>query len=545
MTMANIYRSGNRFPAILAFMLLLVFAGPRQSEAQVVLAPDETSTQPLTLTVDEAIQIALVSNYALQNIRLDVQNASAQVREAWGQVLPQVNASSSYTRNLKSANPFSGSAAGGLFQSFGFIDWLSYNEQARTDADPSTDPLSFDEFQQRRQEGMSNAGISLSGEGDNPFAVPNQFTSGISIEQTLFNQAAFAAISGAERLKQINQLGADRQEQVLIDQVRQAFYQALLADEQAQVSTQSVVRTRQTMEEVSKRVVQGVTPKFERLSTEVELANLETQLVQLQNQASLAVDNLKMTLGIPVEQPVRLRGALQADDQGAFLSISAEDATEIALRRRPDIDQAQLAIDLRQIDKKLTRAQYYPSVSAFANLNYIGNVPSNRTFTVSDPSDPFSFSQQTNGFFSQSYWNPSVGVGLRLSWNIFNGFQTSSQVQQRQIAVDRARIEYEQKVQNVRLEVRSALRNLQAAQQRIDSQKQNVSRAELNYQYAQARLSEGVATQLEERNASEQLDQSRLNYLQAVYDYLVARGSFETAIGVPMADPNNLRLTSN
>ena len=32
-----------------------------------------------------------------------------------------------------------------------------------------------------------------------------------------------------------------------------------------------------------------------------------------------------------------------------------------------------------------------------------------------------------------------------------------------------------------------------------------------------------------------QLDQSRLNYLQAIHDYLVARSAFEAAIGAPVA----------
>ena len=53
-----------------------------------------------------------------------------------------------------------------------------------------------------------------------------------------------------------------------------------------------------------------------------------------------------------------------------------------------------------------------------------------------------------------------------------------------------------------------------------------------------------VATPLEEREASEQLDQSRINYLLAVHDYLVARSAFETAVGLPMEADAAVRLTS-
>ncbi|WP_243664500.1 TolC family protein, partial [Rhodothermus marinus] len=267
--------------------------------AQPLLKP-EPSEQPVVLTLEEAVQIALVQNRALQRARLDVENASVQVREAWGQVLPQVNLSADYTRNLKSPNPFAGSSAGSLFNSLGFVDWLAYNERARTDDDPETEPISFGEFVERQQQGLQEAGIRLR-TGDNPFAVDNRFTAGVTIEQTLFSKTAFAAIKGAEILKEINRRGATRQEQLLIDQVRRAFYGALLAQEQARVMAQSVERTRETLQETIRRVAQGVAPQFQRLSAEVELANLETQLIQAQNQAAQALDQLKLLLGIPID----------------------------------------------------------------------------------------------------------------------------------------------------------------------------------------------------------------------------------------------------
>jgi hypothetical protein len=51
-----------------------------------------------------------------------------------------------------------------------------------------------------------------------------------------------------------------------------------------------------------------------------------------------------------------------------------------------------------------------------------------------------------------------------------------------------------------------------------------------------------VATPLEVRTASEQLDLSRLNYLQAVHDFLRARSAFETAVGMPLADPTSFDM---
>ena len=98
--------------------------------------------------------------------------------------------------------------------------------------------------------------------------------------------------------------------------------------------------------------------------------------------------------------------------------------------------------------------------------------------------------------------------------------------------------------QGVRMEVAAAMRALATAREQMASQGRNVENAELNYTFASRRLAEGVATPLEERDASDQLDQSRINYLQAAHDYLVARSAYETAVGVPLEYQTDIRLTN-
>jgi len=65
----------------------------------------------------------------------------------------------------------------------------------------------------------------------------------------------------------------------------------------------------------------------------------------------------------------------------------------------------------------------------------------------------------------------------------------------------------------------------------MQTQEQNLSNARLNFEYAETRLREGVATPLEVREASDQLDQTQLNFLQAVHDVLVAQSTYEAAVG--------------
>ncbi len=486
---------------------------------------------PVGLTLEEAIEIALVRNYLVRSTRLDVEEAGALVKEGWGQVFPQVSLNTSYTRNLKTANPFAGSQAGGLFQSLGFIDWLAFNERARTDDDVTTSPISLDEFFERQQAGLDAAGIVLS-DSDNPFAIPNQFRSGVSVSQKIFDIRTFWGVAGAQKyLRAAREAGVERQEQLLIDQVRREYYQALLADANKRVVAQSVERTRRTATEAAQRVARGVAPKYQRLSAEVELANLETQLISASGQSDAALDQLKFTLGVPVEQPIVLTTGLTPADDAVLHTVATDNVIAAAVDHRPDVRLANINVELQRIQGKVARADYFPNLDAFADVSYIGNVPDERTFTISSASDPFSFSRGQNDFFSDEYWDLTASVGLSLTWTIFDGFQRRQRVQQRAIATEKAEIAHEQLVNSVRLEVEQALRDVRTARLRIASQEKNVQRAELNYDYASARLREGVASPLEEREASELLDQSRLSYLQAVFDFNSALSRLEAATG--------------
>lgn len=527
--------------SFLLLTALCVAAVPARAQVPQTGDVRTTTADSMTLTLEEAVRVALVRNYALRDNRLDVVDADAQIRQAWGQLYPQLSASSNYTRNVLSANPFAGSDVTGLFGGGNAGDWVAFNERARQDGDSSTDPITFQEFQQRQQEAREEAGVQF-GSGSNPFAVDNQFNGGISVEQTLFNRSAFAAVRGARQLEDVNRLGVDRQAQVVVDSVRSAFYGALLAQQQARIAEQSVDRTQETFREVRRQVEQGVTPMYQRLSTEVELANLRTQLVQAQNRARLAEESLKLTLGLPMDQPIELAGALVVDDPGTLPDLSTAEAVAMAFKNRPDLEQTRLAIELREIEKNTIRAEYFPTLSAVANFDYTGGVPDTRTMTLTDPTDPFSFSVEERGFFNDDFWDPSVSVGLQLSWNIFDGFQREARLEQQEVAINRAEIQHEQQEAFVRLEIEQALQNLRAATQRLQAQEQNVETAELNYEYTNRRVQNGVSTQLELREASTQLDESQLNYLQAVYDHLSAQGALERATGVPLTEDSVFRL---
>ena len=524
-----------RLAAALAFFAPAAVAQqPAEADTAVVVSVATLADVPagaLPLTLDAAVAIAVERGYAVRLAELDVATARAQVRQQYGTLYPFVDVSSSYTRNVVQANPFAGSSAGGIFGSLSAIGWLQFNETARTDGDPNTNPITLAEYNRRIGAGQAAVGYNPAS-GANPFGTDNSFLNTLSVSQPLYSGTAFAALRGARDLVEVTREASRQRRDEAVQQTRQAFYGALLAEAQIGVRRASVQRARETAQDAALLVAQGVRPVLERLNADVDLANAETALVLAEAQARTAVDQLLLVLGLPAGSPVVLVGALDAPDD-IFRTVGLAAASAAALDGRPDLQQARIAIRLQEVQRDITRAAAYPTLSAFANASYSGNVPDDRSFVQTlDPADPFTFETGSTGFFSRAYWQPALSLGLRLNWTLFDGFQTRYRAQQNQVAIDQSEIRLEQATNAARLEVGGALRDLESARRRLATQRQTVATAQSAYTFASARLEEGVATQVDVRVASQNLDIARLNLLQAAFDALVARSAYERATGI-------------
>ncbi|MEO1337428.1 MAG: TolC family protein, partial [Myxococcota bacterium] len=450
--------------------------------------------------------------FALRQARLDAEDVNAQLSQSWSRVWPRVDGTARYTRNLTAPNPFAGTGAGGAFNTFDSLGWLVYNEQQRTLPDGGQ-PLSLQQFLQRQNDALANAGI-ITDPDANPFLVENQVNLSLAVKQVLYDGAVFAGLKGSGIAEKIARVGIDAESLNTVRQVASAFYGALLASRQTEILEKSVARTQSTVDETQKRVKQGVVPRFELLTVEVELANLQTRLARAQNSAARSVDDLRLAIGLPPGPPLQPKGELSLE--GAELTAPApEEAVSVALENRPDFKQASLNVEASQLQESATFGEFLPKLSAVADIAYLGSIPDDRSFAVStnNVDDPFELRRDEAGVFSDGFWFSSISVGLLLEWNIFDGFATWSQLKRDEVATRKAKVQLEQARTTVQVEVEQSLRELKTAQQQITTQERNRERAELNYGHAQVRVREGVSNQFELRQASEQLDESRFNYL--------------------------------
>jgi outer membrane protein TolC len=474
-------------------LLLAPAAAAGQQEAR-WKAPDEGAGE--TLTLPDAVRIAVERNPQLRSARFGLEEARERVSEAWGSVMPSVDLEGTFTRNVSPSVSFLPAA---IF-------------------DPDADP---------------NELVPVR------FGADNTWSTTISLDQPIFNAAAFIGVGAAGRFQSLQDEVVRGHVQAVVTQVRETFYGLLLAQEQARLIDNSVRRVRESLEETRALNRAGLSSDYDVLRLEVELANLEPNLRRAVNEVQQARRQLGVDLALDPARAEELTvagslatmdlnesAANSADNRqilafgGVELDGDPEDGALVAaaLEGRSDLRQLELTQSLRQTEMRLEQVEYLPEISFFGT---------------------YAINSQQNGspeFFGEprAY---TRNVGLRVSLPIFQGFQRDARIDQRRAVMRQAESEADLGRSRARSEVRTLVDQAEEARERARAQSLAVEQAGRGFDIARAQYREGIGSQLELTDAEVALRQSEFNYAQAVYDYLVARARLDEAVGrVPLTD---------
>ena len=463
-------------------------------------APAERDS--VRLTVEGAVAMALERSEEVATARSRVAGANAQYRVARSGLLPQVNTQLGYTRTLRSV--FQG--AGGGF---------TLPDSLRFDPDP-TAPL--EERVAYLEDRVPSAAFGALGSlfSDLPFGNEHTWVAGLSVAQPVFTGGRLrSAIQLAGHAEDAAAAAYEEAAADVVLQVRQAYRDAALAREAAQIVGASVELAAEHFEQVRLRLDAGRASELEALRAEVELQNLRPQLVQAGNAVELAMLNLKRLTNIPVETEVVLVTPLvpDGDDDALARQLPRLDEAAALLASRAAVRAAAAQVEMREEQVDMARAAYFPSVSLTANL-------SRQAF-------PGGFQ-----FPSADDWRDDWNVGFAVQWPLFQGLRRDAEVDAARSQVEEARHQLDQLKEGVRIDYEAALGELERARTQIVAASRTVEQARRVYELTELRFEEGLATQLDISDARLGLQQARLNEVQAYHDAHVALARAERALGL-------------
>ncbi len=479
--------------ALLAWLASTPAAGGR-AEAQERSAPPELGDAPAFLST--VVRVALERSRDVLDAEYQVAVAGEQVAEAWSNVYPTVDLSTSFTRNVA--------------PQVSFLPAQIFN--------PNADEGEFIPVQ---------------------FGADNIWNLSLSAEQKLFDPGVFVGVGAAASFERVQREALRGRMQQAVTRIRLAFYELLLGQEEVRLTENSLKRVRQSLDETRAMQEAGLSPVYDVLRLEVELANLEPSLRRARNRVKSARRELAVELALDPETRFEVAGSLARIDLDGFESnspanrdmlafngvpeMSEEEAGEFARRSaadRSDVRRLEMTRDLRHAELRIEQVEYLPKVFAFGT---------------------YGLAAQQNGapdfFGSSAERGSSKQVGLRVTMPVFTGFGRDARIDQRQAALRQAESQANVATDRAKVQLRDLVDEVHEARERSAGQRLAVAQAQRGYEIASAQYREGLGSQLELTDAEVALRQSEFNYARAVYDYLAARARLDEAAGrVPLVD---------
>lgn len=290
-------------------------------------------------------------------------------------------------------------------------------------------------------------------------------------------------------------------QQFLTFTVYQAYQGVHTARAYIEVANQAVKASEAYVHTTQNLVEQGIVVMSELLTAKVHLAEAQTALMQAQKQEEVALEGLKILMGIPASEQF---------DVGPDVSVtmaadSLEDVLAMSMTANPQLDahreQAQSAV--AAVDA--VRADNYPSFNLMARNDW---------------------NDDSLGFNSSAYTVAGV-----VSWKLTDFGATSSAVDRAAAAANEQKASVRSQENRLKLEVLTAWKSLQVSIKQGDSQRGAVGQAEEAQRLVMKRYEGGIATMTEVLVSQAQLDKVRADLVKTEYEINIYKAQLRLASG--------------
>ena len=289
----------------------------------------------------------------------------------------------------------------------------------------------------------------------------------------------------------------------MVNQVKKGYYGVLLANDSYRVFKESYDNAMENYLDIKHKFEQGTVAEYDLIRANVTVKNSEPNMLQAENALVLAKWQLKALLGMDLDINIECEGQLtdfEKDLFGDFLS------TDTTLANNTDLKQMDL--QAKQLEKTLTmqKFDYLPTLSL---------------------TGLYQWTAMNNDFM----WNPYSMVGVSLSIPIFSGGSKFYKIKQTRNSIEQLSLQREDTQRNLQLAIKQYIDNMNTCVKRFDASQKGVEQAERGYMISQKRYDTGAGTLLEMNDSELALTQAKLNFNQAIYDYMVAKADLEKVLG--------------
>ncbi len=343
----------------------------------------------------------------------------------------------------------------------------------------------------------------------------NTFTAAVGLNYILWSggqvrsNAKLAGVQAQESLYQYKHT-----QSLVTQQVVKFCYDIIYASALIRVQEEYLDIAKQHLAETRARYREGLSSNLDVLNQKVQVENIEPQVMQAKKNFELGNLYLRQILNRDPEDDIYLTWTEK--DLRVPPTPPLDELYALAMKYRPELVMSKLAVDAAHYNIQIAKSGHMPVLALTADYSY-------NAYTDQG------FPQHRN----QYYWASNAGLSLNIP--LFEGFKISSQVTQRELAYEQAVAAYKNKLKNVRIQVKDAYLNLEEAKSRIEATRGVVQQARENLNAQMLRYRNGLSSRLELNDATANVNDSDLQYVQAVYDAVIALSDLKYAVGVEVS----------
>ena len=284
-------------------------------------------SQPLKLTLEESINLAIENNENLKNSYLEEKISKAITKEYLSIGLPQIN----------------------------FDGGVKYNHEVQKSL------IDISRFMPGVPEGTEQEvqfGQTYDGRMD------------LFLNQMIFNGSYFVGLSAAKELVNLSEKLTERDIIDINESVQKAYYTVLNTKKRIELVDINILRLSTLLNQTQKLFENGFVEKLDVDRIRVSYNNLKSEKIKADRLYQLSKEVFNFQIGVPIGSEIELVGELTEDLVNNF-NYSLED---FDYSKRIEYSILQTDKNLKFYDLKNNRSQYLPQV--YANYNYGYNTSS-------------------------------------------------------------------------------------------------------------------------------------------------------------------------
>lgn len=354
-----------------------------------------------------------------------------------------------------------------------------------------------------RQQSFTSADFALNAL-NRPAPIGN-FATQVGGSWSLFD--SFASWHGLARAKHAKEAAADqlgRADQQIIFQVIDSYESALLAQKQLDVAQQSLKTAQAILTQTQNRYESGIVVRSDLLSAQVRLAMRQQEVMAAQNNLSLAQAQLSTAMGLPGEANFQLAETLTAKP---LPPIALEQAEKQALDSRPDLQQIRSEELAQHQSVLMAKSAFGPRINIFGDW------------------------EADNPTFAAGGGGNNWLAGIELQVDIFSGGAKRAALAREHAAESKIKALQSATADAIRLEVRRAYYQMDAAQRQLAVARAAIAEAQESLRINQNRYDSGLSTISDLLAAEEAARRSQADYWNTVYRYQTSYANLELASG--------------